>query len=169
MGYDVNRFEGSVDEELICPICSAVLEDPRLAPEWVNPPLTAGQSVRPVISRCEHAFCADCIVEWLNRQQTCPVDRSSISIAELRPVPRILKNLLSRLEIRWSSVGSDRTSQTCYLAAGATMNCTAAMWSSSWTSSPSISGIVNTTPRNLCPVPRDVVLLCLRTRWWDSR
>ena len=33
MGYDVVRFEGSVDEELICPICSAVLEDPRLAPE----------------------------------------------------------------------------------------------------------------------------------------
>ena len=50
--------------------------------------------------RCEHAFCADCIVQWLNRQQTCPVDRRSISIAELKPVPRILKNLLSRLEIR---------------------------------------------------------------------
>ena len=33
MCYDVVRFEGSVDEELICPICSAVLEDPRLAPE----------------------------------------------------------------------------------------------------------------------------------------
>ena len=33
MGYEVTRFEGSVDEELICPICSAVLEDPRLAPE----------------------------------------------------------------------------------------------------------------------------------------
>ena len=74
-----------VDEELICPICSAVLEvfinaflhdcdfyihlwssqstqhlqDPRLAPE------------------CEHAFCAACIHEWLNRQQTCPVDRCS--------------------------------------------------------------------------------------------
>jgi len=82
MGYDVCRFQGEVDEELICPICSAVLEDPRLAPE------------------CEHAFCADCIHEWLNRQQTCPVDRRSISIAELKPVPRILKNLLSRLEIR---------------------------------------------------------------------
>ena len=28
MGYDVNRFEGDVDEELICPICSFILEDP---------------------------------------------------------------------------------------------------------------------------------------------
>lgn len=28
MGYEVNRFQGDVDEELICPICSGVLEDP---------------------------------------------------------------------------------------------------------------------------------------------
>jgi len=82
MGYETTRFQGEVDEELICPICSAVLEDPRLAPE------------------CEHAFCAACIHEWLNRQPTCPVDRRSISIAELKPVPRILKNLLARCDIR---------------------------------------------------------------------
>ncbi len=28
MGYDINRFQGEVDEELICPICSGVLEEP---------------------------------------------------------------------------------------------------------------------------------------------
>ena len=28
MGYDVTRFDGQVDEELLCPICSFVLEDP---------------------------------------------------------------------------------------------------------------------------------------------
>lgn len=28
MGYDINRFQGEVDEELICPICTGVLEDP---------------------------------------------------------------------------------------------------------------------------------------------
>ena len=28
MGYDINRFQGDVDEELICPICSGVLEEP---------------------------------------------------------------------------------------------------------------------------------------------
>lgn len=28
MGYDLNRFEEQVDEELICSICSGVLEDP---------------------------------------------------------------------------------------------------------------------------------------------
>ena len=28
MGYEIARFEGEVDEELLCPICSGVLEDP---------------------------------------------------------------------------------------------------------------------------------------------
>lgn len=28
MGFDVTRFQGDVDEELLCPICSEVLEDP---------------------------------------------------------------------------------------------------------------------------------------------
>lgn len=28
MGFDIGRFCGNVDEELICPICAGVLEDP---------------------------------------------------------------------------------------------------------------------------------------------
>ncbi|XP_043203915.1 E3 ubiquitin-protein ligase NRDP1-like [Amphibalanus amphitrite] len=81
MGIDSNRFEGPVDEELICPICSSVLEDPVQAPA------------------CEHAFCRGCITEWLSRQQICPVDRQEITAAQLKPVPRILRNLLARLLI----------------------------------------------------------------------
>ncbi|PSN30920.1 E3 ubiquitin-protein ligase NRDP1 [Blattella germanica] len=79
MGFEVNRFQGEVDEELVCPICSGVLEDPLQAPV------------------CEHAFCRGCIQEWISRQPTCPVDRQAITSAQLRPVPRILRNLLSRL------------------------------------------------------------------------
>lgn len=45
---------------------------------------------------CEHAFCRACISEWLSRQPTCPVDRNAITAANLRAVPRILRNLLSR-------------------------------------------------------------------------
>lgn len=81
MGYDINRFQGEVDEELMCPICSGVLEDPVQAPV------------------CEHAFCSSCIHEWLNHQATCPVDRQTITAVQLKPVPRILRNLLSRLTI----------------------------------------------------------------------
>lgn len=82
MGYDLNRFEGEVDEELLCLICSGVLENPVQAP------------------MCEHAFCSACIHEWLKRQSTCPVDRQAITSTQLRPVPRILKNLLARLTIQ---------------------------------------------------------------------
>ncbi|CAN7999549.1 unnamed protein product, partial [Ixodes pacificus] len=81
MGYDLCRFQGDVDEELICPVCSGVLEEPLQAPQ------------------CEHAFCQGCIRQWLSRQQTCPVDRQSITAAQLKPVPRILRNLLARLQM----------------------------------------------------------------------
>lgn len=81
MGYELTRFKGDVDEELVCPICSGVLEDPLQAPA------------------CEHAFCRGCINEWISRQPTCPVDRQAITTGHLRPVPRITRNLLSRLDI----------------------------------------------------------------------
>ncbi|XP_066988012.1 E3 ubiquitin-protein ligase NRDP1 isoform X1 [Macrobrachium rosenbergii] len=81
MGFDVTRFQGEVDEELLCPICSEVLEDPLQAPS------------------CEHAFCSGCINEWLSRQQTCPVDRQTITSSQLKSVPRILRSLLSKLYI----------------------------------------------------------------------
>lgn len=45
---------------------------------------------------CEHAFCKCCITEWISRQPTCPVDRLTVTSAQLRQVPRILRNLLSR-------------------------------------------------------------------------
>lgn len=28
MGFDINRFVAEVDEELLCPICTGVLQDP---------------------------------------------------------------------------------------------------------------------------------------------
>lgn len=28
MGFEVTRFKGEVDEELVCPICLGVLEEP---------------------------------------------------------------------------------------------------------------------------------------------
>lgn len=81
MGYDLARFAGEVDEELICTICKGVLENPEHAPQ------------------CEHAFCSACIREWLSQQETCPVDRSPLRAFELATTPRILRNLLSRLMI----------------------------------------------------------------------
>lgn len=85
----MTRFaESSVDEELLCPICSGVLENPRQSPD------------------CEHAFCLSCIGQWISRQPTCPVDRLPIANRQvLKPVPRILRNMLARLEMRCENDG----------------------------------------------------------------
>ncbi|XP_012267210.1 E3 ubiquitin-protein ligase NRDP1 isoform X2 [Athalia rosae] len=96
MGFEVHRFQGEVDEELLCPICSGVLEEPVQASDMLQAQL------------CEHAFCRVCINEWINRQPTCPVDRAPITSAQLRPVPRILRNLLARL-----CIGCDNTMYGC--------------------------------------------------------
>lgn len=50
---------------------------------------------------CEHAFCEGCIKEWLTRKAQCPVDRQPLqsSQSQLKPAPRILRNLLARLSI----------------------------------------------------------------------
>nr|XP_046197997.1 E3 ubiquitin-protein ligase NRDP1-like isoform X1 [Oncorhynchus gorbuscha]XP_046198000.1 E3 ubiquitin-protein ligase NRDP1-like isoform X1 [Oncorhynchus gorbuscha]XP_046198005.1 E3 ubiquitin-protein ligase NRDP1-like isoform X1 [Oncorhynchus gorbuscha]XP_046198006.1 E3 ubiquitin-protein ligase NRDP1-like isoform X1 [Oncorhynchus gorbuscha] len=87
MGYDVTRFQGEVDEDLLCPICSGVLEEPVQAPH------------------CEHAFCNACITQWFSQQQICPVDRSVVTLAHLRPVPRIMRNMLSKLQITCDNAG----------------------------------------------------------------
>uniref|UniRef100_A0A1A9WZR6 E3 ubiquitin-protein ligase NRDP1 n=1 Tax=Glossina brevipalpis TaxID=37001 RepID=A0A1A9WZR6_9MUSC len=87
MGYDLQRFQGEVDEELICPVCCGVLEEPVEAAE------------------CEHTFCRTCINDWLSRQSSCPLDTNSLTVANLRPASRIMKRLLSRLSITCNNAG----------------------------------------------------------------
>ncbi|KAI1282084.1 E3 ubiquitin-protein ligase NRDP1 [Halotydeus destructor] len=82
MGYDPNRFDGPVDDELKCPICCFVLQDAVQAPD------------------CEHTFCSECIHEWLSRQTNCPVDRQPLTRADLKPAPRVLRNFLAKLDIK---------------------------------------------------------------------
>ena len=82
MGYDPSRFDGSVDDELKCPICCFVLQDAVQAPD------------------CEHTFCQECINEWLSRQHNCPVDRRTLTRGSLKPAPRVLRNFLAKLDIK---------------------------------------------------------------------
>ncbi|XP_078043529.1 E3 ubiquitin-protein ligase NRDP1 elgi [Augochlora pura] len=86
MGFDMTRFLGEVDQELICAVCSGVLEDPVQAPE------------------CEHTFCHTCITEWIKRQATCPLDRTPIDFTQLQVAPRLLRRLLARLSISCDNV-----------------------------------------------------------------
>ncbi|XP_060756901.1 RING finger protein 151 [Neoarius graeffei] len=81
MGYDMERFVGYVNEGLLCCVCRDVLEDPLQAP-------------------CEHAFCSTCIHAWLVNHQNCPEDRLPLSIANLRPLYRYMRNDLARLQLK---------------------------------------------------------------------
>lgn len=92
MGFEIARFTEKVDEELICTICGGVLQDA----------VAAGP--------CEHVFCKSCITQWLSRQSTCPVDRGGLTTQQLQPVPRIVRNMLARLEIRCENVQHGCTS-----------------------------------------------------------
>ncbi|XP_049622902.1 E3 ubiquitin-protein ligase NRDP1-like [Suncus etruscus] len=81
MGYDITRFQGVVDEDLICPICRGVLDDPIQAID------------------CEHAFCKVCISQRFTQQHTCPVDQSVLIFDRICPVPRIMLKMLAKLMI----------------------------------------------------------------------
>ena len=83
MGWSIERFinRNSVIDELICSICTDVLENPVQTP-------------------CQHSFCNDCIKVWVeDGKSSCPVDRQTLDPKDLKPA-RILQQLLNNLIIR---------------------------------------------------------------------
>ena len=83
MGWSIERFinRNSVIDELICSICTDVLENPVQTP-------------------CQHSFCNDCIKVWVeDGKSSCPVDRQTLDSKDLKPA-RILQQLLNSLIIR---------------------------------------------------------------------
>ena len=81
MGYAVQRFISPVDPNLICGICSAVLQDAVLTP-------------------CGHTFCLTCLRTWLARPGTvtCPECRSHVTLENAKPV-HSLRNLINGFEV----------------------------------------------------------------------
>ena len=91
MGFAVYRFVDSVDQNLICGICSAVLDD-------------------AVLSPCGHSFCQSCLDRWLDQPgcNSCPECRGRMCISEARPILSI-RNLINGLNMRctYASRGCD--------------------------------------------------------------
>ncbi len=81
MGYSVTRFLGQVDVNLLCSICSCMLQDAVLTP-------------------CGHSFCQLCLDTWLARPGpgTCPECRGRVSKSEVRPILSV-RNLINAMEI----------------------------------------------------------------------
>ncbi|OTF82872.1 E3 ubiquitin-protein ligase NRDP1-like protein [Euroglyphus maynei] len=81
MGFDTDRFEDlEISEELICSICTGVLED-------------------AMTTHCDHLFCNKCINDWLRDHHTCPIDRCPLRSCMLKRAPRAIRNLINRLKI----------------------------------------------------------------------
>ncbi|CAL5390051.1 unnamed protein product [Camellia sinensis] len=38
----------------------------------------------PILLRCKHIFCEDCVLEWFERERTCPLCRALVKPADLR-------------------------------------------------------------------------------------
>ena len=83
MGVDPDMYvhPERISRELICPICTQVLEN-------------------PVQTADDHLFCEDELLEWMSRsnEPTCPVTGSKLDPDAIRKPSRIIVNMLGELE-----------------------------------------------------------------------
>jgi len=82
MGYDLDRFVGTIDKEFECPVCCGVFDNPR-------------QTIK-----CQHTFCSTCIHEWIKQESNCPTCRQKLTTRGLLPVPRVLRNIIGKLNMK---------------------------------------------------------------------
>lgn len=103
MGFELDRFKGTVDPDFKCNLCNKVLEEPLTTP-------------------CGHVFCSGCVLPWVVQQSSCPVKCQRISAKELNHVLP-LKNLILKLEIKCDnhSRGCDAVVKLQHLAEHAEM------------------------------------------------
>jgi E3 ubiquitin-protein ligase NRDP1 len=99
---DTQRFISAVSEQFICPICLLVVYDPiqvSLRKKTIN------RTILRIIFKDaeEHMFCKKCIEEWLENHPNCPVDRADMTNAELKPITRVVRNLLNELVFHFYS------------------------------------------------------------------
>jgi len=77
---DPGDFLEPVGDDLKCGLCSLVLDDPHVCHEG-------------------HAFCRACIFEYVEREQSCPVDHHSLSTSDIAAVLP-LQHMISKLKVR---------------------------------------------------------------------
>ena len=84
MGWDLQRFveRETIVEDIICSICKDVVQEPVQTP-------------------CDHVFCSECIILWLEEgRRNCPIDRQELTFEGLKPPNRVITQLINKLTIR---------------------------------------------------------------------
>lgn len=95
-GVQPDQFLEDVNPDFICSICFLVL-------------------LNPVSTPCDHHFCEFCVRKWLKvGNNTCPTCRSELSIDQLKPMSRIIVNILGSLKLRCPNVKSGCTEIITY-------------------------------------------------------
>ncbi len=83
MGTDPDLFvhPERISSQLICPICTQVLENPVQTPT-------------------DHLFCEDELIEWMSRHEKplCPVSHEELKPDSIRKPSRIILNMLAELQ-----------------------------------------------------------------------
>ena len=90
-GFNRSRVVGVSDEELdefICGICLEV---------FVNPVVT---------QCCQQSYCSECIHNWLSDNNTCPNDRKELSLEGVGRAPRLVYNLLNKMQVKCDFYGN---------------------------------------------------------------
>ena len=75
-----NEFDSAFVDDFCCIICNEILKDP---------------------VQCqanEHYFCRECITKHLQNSQTCPTCKDELTLETLRPAPRIIVNIVSKIK-----------------------------------------------------------------------
>jgi hypothetical protein len=81
MGFELIAFvhPERISSQLICPICTLVLEN-------------------PVLTEYEHLYCESCLIEWLLIKEICPMTHKPLQLKSIRKPGRIITNMLGELE-----------------------------------------------------------------------
>ena len=85
MGFDLNLFVSKPPIYLICTICTQICEEPVTCPD-------------------DHYFCRQCIESWLEMNESCPIDRSQLKMADLKH-HRTLTNWILDQDVRCRHFG----------------------------------------------------------------
>ena len=82
MGLSTDRVIGNDVDEMVCGICTDVVQD-------------------AVITPCQHLFCKPCINQWIREgQSVCPIDRTTTTSQSLKPLDRFRARSLNALLVK---------------------------------------------------------------------